>query len=158
MEVKEKMSKSVFIPCDDGYYYKLAKGESIRTVCILSSLGERYTVYPDRYIIGLDGYMYEIAYSGDMNTTQRLGKDFQKYLVKAQPIPIKDFRDVEELKKYLCLQVNPPPKIELDGEGEVDCSRETGICFTNAPKNSKVSMRAPNHYKKLFDRNKGWLK
>ena len=124
----------------------------------MSSNGQRYIVYPDRYILGFDRYMYEIAYSDERNVTQKLGNDFQIHLVKPQPIPIRVFKNVEELKDYECSQVNPPPKIELDGEGEVDCSEETGICFINAPKNSKVSMRASNQYKKMFDRNKAWLR
>lgn len=115
-------------------------------------------MYSDRYKLGFDGNMYEIAYSDKRGVNQILGDDFQTYLVKTQPNPIKVFKNIEELKNYRCSQVNPYPTVELNGEGEIDCSKETGICYINARKNSKVSMRAPNQCKKKFDRNKAWLR
>jgi hypothetical protein len=34
---------------------------------------------------------------------------------------------------------------------------DTGICFINAPKGTRVSVGAPKGYKKMFDRNKAWV-
>jgi ribosomal protein S27AE len=148
---------SRYIPGTDGYYYEISKNRNERSVCIKCANGQHYIVHPDRYIIGNDGYLYKIANAGENGVITVIGNDNRNYIVINKPMRIRLLKGFNELNDYKCAQPNPCPMVKLNGEGNVDCTEDTGICYINASKGTKASVGAPKGYKKIFDRNIVWL-
>lgn len=147
---------SIYIPCTDGYYYKISENQDDRRICVKRSDGEHYTVHPDRYIIGMDGYLYKITGAHERNTITIIGRNNQKYIVKNKKISFSRVRF--NLDDHKCSGPSPLPIIKFDGEGDYDCNQDTGVCNINAPKGTKVFVGAPKGWDKIFDSNRVWLR